>query len=84
MAFKPECWPDPQAMIDELRGAGLFGGQRGRPPADRNALADVLVKVSTLAWSMRDRLGELDINPLIVRREGEGAVAADALLVLRA
>jgi acetyltransferase len=73
-----------RSMIDELRGAGLFGGQRGRPPADRNALADVLVKVSTLAWSMRDRLGELDINPLIVRREGEGAVAADALLVMRA
>ncbi|MBC7780850.1 MAG: acetate--CoA ligase family protein [Proteobacteria bacterium] len=73
-----------RSMIAELRAAGLFDGQRGRRPADRAALADVLVKVSALSWALRDRIAELDINPLIVRSEGGGVVAADALLVLRA
>ncbi|MGH8618438.1 MAG: acetate--CoA ligase family protein [Burkholderiales bacterium] len=71
------------AMIAELRGAALFDGVRGRPPADRDALAETLVRVSTLAWALRDRIAELDINPLIVRERGHGVVAADALLVLR-
>ncbi len=71
------------SMVDELRGSALFDGQRGRPPADREALAEVLVQVSALAWSLRGRLSELDINPLIVRSRGEGVVAVDALLVLR-
>lgn len=73
-----------QAMVAELRGSALFDGQRGRPPADREALAEVLVKVAALAWSLRGRLSELDINPLIVRSRGEGVVAVDALAVLRA
>ena len=41
------------------------------------------MRVSTLAWALRDRIAELDINPLIVREQGQGVVAADALLVLR-
>ena len=73
-----------QSMVAELRGSALFDGQRGRPPADREALAEVLVQVSALAWSLRGRLSELDINPLIVRSRGEGVVAVDALAVLRA
>ena len=71
------------AMIAELRGAALFDGVRGKPPADRVALAEALVRVSTLAWVLRARIAELDINPLIVRERGQGVVAADALLVLR-
>jgi acetyltransferase len=71
------------AMIAELRGAALFDGVRGRPAADRAALAETLVRVSALAWALRDRIAELDINPLIVRERGQGVVAADALLVLR-
>jgi acyl-CoA synthetase (NDP forming) len=73
-----------RSMIGELRAAGMFDGLRGRPPADRAALADALVKVSALAWALRDRIAELDINPMMVFAEGKGVVAADALLVLRA
>ena len=49
----------------------------------QDKLADVLLKVSALAWALRERIAELDINPLIVREEGQGVVAVDALLVLR-
>ena len=74
---------DARAMIGELRMRTLFDGLRGRPACDIDALAGILVRVSGLAWQMRDRLAELDINPLIVRPKGAGAVAADALIVLR-
>jgi hypothetical protein len=72
-----------RTMIGALRGRALFEGARGRPPADVEMLAQTLVRVSSLAWTCRDRLVELDINPLLVRPRGLGVVAADALVVLR-
>jgi len=72
-----------RAMIGELRASPVFGGVRGRPACDTEALAAALVAVSNLAWQMRERLAELDVNPLLVRPRGSGVVAADALVVLR-
>ncbi len=69
-------------MIADLKAAPLFHGHRGSPPADVEALAETLVKVSGLAWALRDRLTELDINPVFVRPAGQGVVAADALAIL--
>lgn len=70
-------------MIGELRGRALFDGVRGRAALDVDALAEAVAAVSRLAWDFRDRLAELDINPLFVRPRGHGVVAADALAVLR-
>ncbi|OGA00953.1 MAG: hypothetical protein A3H35_04825 [Betaproteobacteria bacterium RIFCSPLOWO2_02_FULL_62_17] len=70
-------------MIGELRGAALLRGFRKRPPADVDALAQFLARLSHIAWALRGRLVELDINPLMVRPRGKGVVAADALVVLR-
>lgn len=70
-------------MIDELRGAALLRGFRKRPPADIDALAQFLARLSQVAWALRDRLAELDINPLMVRPRGAGVIAADALVVLK-
>jgi hypothetical protein len=61
----------------------VLRGVRGRPACDVDALAQALVRVSELAWVLRDRLSELDVNPLMVRPHGRGVVAADALLMLR-
>lgn len=72
-----------RAMIGELRAARIFDGLRGRPASDVDALADVLVRVSFLAWHERERIAELDINPLMVRPRGLGVAAADAVVVLR-
>ncbi|MCC6610363.1 MAG: acetate--CoA ligase family protein [Burkholderiales bacterium] len=69
-------------MILELRAAAIFDGLRGCPPADVDALVHTLVRVASLAWALRGRLAEMDINPLLVRPRGSGAVAADALVVL--
>ena len=70
-------------MVFELRGRAIFEGVRGKPTLDIDAVADTLVAVSYLAWLGKDRITEIDINPLIVRPRGLGAVAADALVVLK-
>lgn len=70
-------------MIRELRGRKILDGSRGRPALDVEALAQALVDVSNMAWAMRDRIQELDINPLFVRPKGMGVVALDGLVVLR-
>lgn len=72
---------DAREMIAELKGAKLFQGYRGAPPADTEALARMLVAVSHMATALGDRIAEMDINPVFVGPNG--AVAADALVVLR-
>lgn len=69
-------------MIEELRAAPLLRGARGTPPADIEALASALVDLASFATVHRDRVGEVDINPLFVHRKGEGVTAADALVTI--
>lgn len=70
-------------MVSELRGCAIFEGVRGKPALDTDAIADALVAVSRFIWCCKDRIAEIDINPLIVRQRGLGAVAVDALIVLK-
>lgn len=72
-----------RAMLRELRGHAVLDGRRGRPALDVDALAQALARLSALAWTLRERLAELDVNPLLVRPAGNGVVAADALIVLK-
>jgi acetyltransferase len=71
-------------MIAEIKGYPLLAGARGKPPADVDALADAIVKLSALAIDLGDDLAELDVNPLFVMGKGQGVVAADALIRPRA
>ncbi len=73
-----------EAMIDDVPAlATLLAGVRGAPPADRGALARALVGLSTLAERLGERLETVDVNPLLVRPDGQGVTALDALVVLR-
>ena len=72
-----------QSMIDDLRGAALFGGTRGAPPADREALADIVVRLSQFAVDHEDRIDEIDLNPVRVYAQGDGVNVLDALIVKR-
>ena len=67
-------------MISEIKGYAVLTGARGKPPADVDALADAIVKVSALAADLENQLAELDINPLFVMEKGRGVIAADALI----
>ncbi|GAA3488885.1 acetate--CoA ligase family protein [Streptomyces cremeus] len=75
--------PDARAMLGELRGHALLAGVRGAPPADVDALVEVILRVQRMALELGDELSELDINPLMVLPRGQGAVALDALAVCR-
>lgn len=71
-----------QEMIGEVKGLSrLLAGYRGRPKADAEALVEALVHVSRMALWAKDEIASLDINPLAVLPEGQGAVALDALIV---
>jgi acyl-CoA synthetase (NDP forming) len=72
---------DVEEMVASLRGAALLAGARGRPRADTKALVDIALAVAKLATACGDRLAELDLNPVVVRERGAGAVAVDSLVV---
>jgi acyl-CoA synthetase (NDP forming) len=70
-------------MIAELRGETLLTGFRGAPRADVPALAATVSALSRLGADHAASIAEADLNPVLVRPNGLGAVAADALVVLR-
>ena len=66
--------------LAQLKCAPLLNGFRGAPPADLNAAADAILAVANMVESDPDSIVELDINPLMILAEGQGVVAADALI----
>jgi acyl-CoA synthetase (NDP forming) len=69
--------------LDGLKAAQLIAGYRGGPRGDRRAAVDAVMAIAAYAEAHAERLEELDVNPLLVLPEGQGAVAVDALIRLR-
>ena len=67
-------------MIESLASYPLLGGYRGGAVCDKEALADLLVKISEMAAEGKDKVKELDSNPVFITEDG--AAIAEALLVL--
>jgi acyl-CoA synthetase (NDP forming) len=72
--------PMARGMMKDIKGHVLLEGFRGKKGVDRDALADIIVKVSKLMMSREDIM-ELDINPVIASEKG--AVAVDARILLK-
>jgi acyl-CoA synthetase (NDP forming) len=70
-------------MLGGLRGRALLGDWRGRPARDVAALVAMICNLSRLAAECRGWLAAVDINPVVVLAEGDGAYALDALVELR-
>jgi acetate---CoA ligase (ADP-forming) len=70
-------------MVQGIRGGQILRGARGRQPADVEAVAELLVGLGRFADAYRDRLVSVDVNPVLVRAAGSGAVAVDLLVELR-
>jgi acyl-CoA synthetase (NDP forming) len=68
-------------MLNALKGMALLKGTRGQKPADLDAIVDILCKFSQLCLDLRGLVQEIDINPLLVLDEGQGARAVDCLVV---
>ena len=72
---------DAGEMIQEIRGYPLLRGVRGESAADTETIIDTLLRTSQLVTDFPE-IVELDINPLMVLNEGEGAIGIDMRLVL--
>ena len=72
------------ALIHRLKASAVFGSYRGMPPADTEALAGLMVKLSQFAFDHADDIAEVDLNPVIVHGKGDGVAVVDALIVKRA
>ncbi len=70
-------------MVNGIKGSALLKGFRGAPKADIAALEQLLVCLSDLVVD-NPEIKELDINPLLVHPEGQGATVADCRFILDA
>jgi len=68
-------------MLKELRGYKVLEGVRGQKPRDVDALVKAMVGLSEIFAGHRNHLSDMEINPMMVREQGRGAVAVDVRLV---
>ncbi len=67
-------------MIAEVKALRALAGYRGKPAGDLDALACALVALSALAGD--PEVAEAEVNPLLVRADGDGVLAVDAVVRL--
>lgn len=60
-------------LIHEIKGSQILEGARGQPPADKDAIVNVLLNVSGLMME-HDRITQLDLNPLMAYTDSVSAV----------
>ncbi|MFB0992672.1 MAG: acetate--CoA ligase family protein, partial [Rhodospirillales bacterium] len=70
-------------LIPQVKGLTLSQGYRGQPKGDVGALVKAIVAISDLAIAEGAQVTEAEINPLLVKLDGQGVVALDGLVVCR-
>src|ERR1700749_4541781 len=75
----PVTKQDALSMLDGIQAHEMLKGVRGGDPVDRDALADVIVKVSQLVSDFSE-IVELDLNPVFATKKD--AIAADVRIVV--
>ena len=70
-------------LITQVKGLTLIQGYRGQPKGDVGALVKAIVAISDLAIAEGAQVTEAEINPLLVKLDGQGVVALDGLVVCR-
>jgi acetate---CoA ligase (ADP-forming) len=68
--------------LNRLHIAPVLHGVRGEPPLDLEALAAIAVRLGEIMQAGAGSIASIDLNPVMVRAKGEGAVVADALVEL--
>lgn len=69
-------------MIEEIRASRMFSEFRGKKAKDKKAIANIIMRTSQLVMDF-PQIQELDMNPIFLYEEGEGAVIADARIILK-
>ncbi|MDM0020961.1 acetate--CoA ligase family protein [Variovorax saccharolyticus] len=68
-------------MIRGLKMFPLLDGARGQPKADVAAAARTVARLSEFACRHAADVAEIDMNPILVKPQGEGVLVLDALMV---
>jgi len=79
----PVSAAEAEMMLGELKAAPLLQGFRGAAKADVAALSKLISEVSVLAARLKESVAEMELNPVLVHPEGQGATIVDALVVRR-
>jgi acetyltransferase len=69
-------------MIAQIRGRKILSGIRGERPYDVHAIEELLVRLSQMMVDL-PMIREIDINPVMVLGEGQGALAVDAKVIIK-
>jgi acetate---CoA ligase (ADP-forming) len=80
LLLPPFSAADAEAAIGRLRIAPILAGVRGEPAADVAALAEAAVRLATIIAHAQSKIASIDLNPVMVRAAGQGAVVVDALV----
>lgn len=84
VAFRlaPISRDEAREQIRAIRTFPLLKGVRGEPPADLAAAEEIVLRVSQLVTDFPE-IVEMDINPLVIHNQGEGAIVLDARIILQ-
>jgi acyl-CoA synthetase (NDP forming) len=74
---------DVEQLLSRLRSQRLLDGFRGAAAVSRAAVADVAVRFGEMVEDLAPWVKEIDVNPLVSRRDNGRLVVVDALMVLR-
>jgi acetyltransferase len=72
-----------RSLIARTKAAVLLAGFRGAAPCDVDAVAAAVAAVARFAADFADEIESVDVNPLVAVPGQRGALALDALIVLR-
>ena len=77
----PVSEAEAESMIRGLRMFALLDGARGQAKADVAAAAKAVANLSKFACAHAGDIAEIDLNPILVRPEGQGVTVLDALMI---
>lgn len=72
--------PQARRLLERLKAWRLLTGFRGKPPADTKALISLMCDFSRVVVREGNDLAEVDLNPVMVRQNGQGVVIVDAVM----
>jgi acetyltransferase len=80
-ALTPLSRAEANGLVDKTSAGRALRGGRGRAPADREAAVDAVLRLAQIAVD-HPGVAEIEINPLRVLAQGQGAIALDVRLRL--
>ena len=77
----PLTYEEAREQVEAIRSFAILRGVRGQAPADLESILDTILRMSQLVVDFPEVV-EMDINPLVVYDQGQGALVLDARIIL--